>query len=254
MKNPIRECSILTLTVSAVVLFLFFSALGCSSKLPPERPAGHPKPYRIGSKWYQPIPSAHDFRQTGIASWYGKKFHGRKTANGEIYDMYAMTSAHKTLPLGTWVRVHNKNNGKKIDVRINDRGPFIQGRVIDLSYTAANRLGIVAEGTAPVEIVALGKRSEKTKHSGVAATYKPTDYYTGKLTFQVGAFKNRQNALRLKQKLDKSYRNAHITTWKNDEEIFYRVRVGKYTSLKKITEDEATMIQNGFRDVIIVAE
>ena len=111
-----RERFILTLTATAFVLFLFFSTLSCSSKQPPERLPGHPKPYRIGSKWYQPIPHARDFRQTGIASWYGKKFHGRKTANGEIYNMYAMTSAHKTLPLGTWVRVHNKNNGKKIDI------------------------------------------------------------------------------------------------------------------------------------------
>jgi peptidoglycan lytic transglycosylase len=255
MKLLIRERFILTLTSSVFVLFLFFFTFSCAPKpTPPKKPAGHPKPYRIGSTWYQPIPSAHDFKQTGIASWYGKKFHGRKTSNGEIYDMYAMSAAHKTLPLGTWVRVHNKKNGKEIDVRINDRGPFIQGRIIDLSYKAANTLGIVADGTAPVEIIALGERSEKKKHTGVAVTYKPADFYTGNFTFQVGAFKDRKNALRLKQKLDKSYRNAHITTWKNGEDIFYRVRVGKYTSLKKISEDEAIMLQNGFKDVMIIAE
>ena len=113
-----RERFIPTVGIPFFAVFLFFFTCGCSSKLPPSSPPGHPKPYRIGKEWYQPIPSAHDFRQTGIASWYGKKFHGRKTANGEIYDMYAMTAAHKTLPLGTWVRVYNKKNGNLI-FRIN---------------------------------------------------------------------------------------------------------------------------------------
>jgi rare lipoprotein A len=253
MKNR-KNDRLIHIPAAVTVVLLVFFIFSCSPKPPPKRPAGHPKPYRVGSTWYQPISSAHDFKQTGIASWYGKKFHGRKTSNGEIYNMYGMSAAHKTLPLGTWVRVHNKNNGKEIDVRINDRGPFIQGRIIDLSYTAANRLGMVDEGTAPVEIVALGNRSKNSRHPETTAAYTPIDVDAGNFTFQVGAFKNRDNALRLKQKLGRSYRNAHITTWNNGEDIFYRVRVGKYTSLKKITEDEAVMIKNGFRDVIIVAE
>ncbi|MBW1894527.1 MAG: septal ring lytic transglycosylase RlpA family protein [Deltaproteobacteria bacterium] len=254
MKNPIRERFIPTVVIPFFAVFLFFLTCGCSSKLPPSSPPGHPKPYKIGKEWYQPIPSAHDFRQTGIASWYGKKFHGRKTANGEIYDMYAMTAAHKTLPLGTWVRVYNKKNGKEAVLRVNDRGPFIQGRIIDLSYTAAKKLEVVAEGTAPVEVVALGEASEKKSRPGTPVTYKPTNFYTGNFTFQVGAFKDRNNAIRLKQKLDEVYQNAHITTWNNGDDTFYRVRVGKYASLKKIAKDENILIQNGFKDVIIVAE
>jgi rare lipoprotein A len=106
--------------------------------------------------WYQPLPHARDFRQRGEASWYGRDFHGRQTASGEIYDMYAMTAAHKTLPLGTYVRVQNRDNNKTVDVRVNDRGPFVRGRIIDLSYTAAHKIGVVGPGTAAVEIAALG--------------------------------------------------------------------------------------------------
>ena len=101
------------IVLTGIVLFF----LACStSQPPPERPPGHPKPYKALGKWYQPIPDSKGFRQRGIASWYGKDFHGKKTSNGEIYNMYAMTAAHKTLPLGTYVRVHNLENGRQIDV------------------------------------------------------------------------------------------------------------------------------------------
>ena len=92
------------------------------------------------------MPHANGFTQRGVASWYGKKFHGRKTSSGEVYDMYAMTAAHKTLPLGTWVRVHNRDNGRTLDVRINDRGPFVDNRVIDLSRAAARQLDMLHHG------------------------------------------------------------------------------------------------------------
>lgn len=117
--------------------------------------------YVIRGIRYHPILSARGFRETGIASWYGGKFHGRRTANGEVYNMYAMTAAHKTLPMGTILRVKSLTNGRKITVRINDRGPFIRGRVIDLSYAAARELGMIRDGVKKVRITAIGEHINK---------------------------------------------------------------------------------------------
>ena len=113
------------------------------------------RPYTIDGITYYPIPSAKNFSEQGIASWYGPGFHGRKTSNGETYDMYDMTAAHKILPMDTRLLVHNLDNGAETVVRINDRGPFIDGRIIDLSHSAARTLGIIERGTARVKIVAL---------------------------------------------------------------------------------------------------
>jgi rare lipoprotein A len=228
----------------------------CASAPPPApegRPQPIPKPYRVGKTWYQPLAHARDFRQTGIASWYGKDFHGKNTSNGEIYNMHAMTAAHKTLPLGTFVRVKNLTNGKSIDVRINDRGPFVRDRIIDLSFAGASRLDIVGPGTAPVEIEALGTPVPPVA-KGTVGGYIPGDYYSGQFTFQVGAFANRQNAERLKDKLSHRYANAHIDTTHTGEEIFYRVRVGKCTSLEEAQKFEQGLNQNGYPEAFIVAE
>ncbi|QSX29189.1 septal ring lytic transglycosylase RlpA family protein [Shewanella cyperi] len=110
------------------------------------------KPYTVLGKYYQVLPSGENFRQSGIASWYGQKFHGHLTSNGETYDMYTMTAAHKTLPIPSYVRVFNLDNQKQIIVRVNDRGPFHEGRIIDLSYAAAHKLGVLQTGTARVQI------------------------------------------------------------------------------------------------------
>lgn len=233
------------------IVCLFY---GCERAAPPKKPPGYPKPYKVLGKWYQPIPHAKDFRQRGKASWYGKKFHGRKTASGEIYDMYAVTGAHKTLPLQTYVRVRNLNNNKEIDVRINDRGPFVRGRIIDLSYTAAKRIGIVGPGTAPVEIVALGTvETSKGGKDGVRS-YRPADYFKGNFTIQVGAFKIRRNAERIKKKLDEAYKSAHISVYQSGDETFYRVRVGRSSTLEKAMEYEAYLIKNGYPEAIVIAE
>ncbi|WP_397474651.1 septal ring lytic transglycosylase RlpA family protein [Pusillimonas sp.] len=113
------------------------------------------RPYRVLGRNYVPITSGKPFRQTGVASWYGKKFHGRKTANGETYDMYAMSAAHPTLPLPSYARVTRPDTGKTVVVRINDRGPFHSGRVIDLSYTAAAKLGLIGSGSGKVVVEAI---------------------------------------------------------------------------------------------------
>jgi rare lipoprotein A len=120
-------------------------------RLEPVRNGGPNKPYEVLGRDYVPLLHEGRFSERGIASWYGRKFHGRRTANGEVYDMFAMTAAHKTLPLPSYVRVRNPANGREVIVRVNDRGPFVAGRVIDLSYTAALKLDLL-RGVAPVEI------------------------------------------------------------------------------------------------------
>ena len=119
--------------------------------LEPIRIGGPNKPYAVLGQNYVPLTQDRPFSQRGLASWYGRKFHGRRTANGEVYNMYAMTAAHPTLPLPSYVRVRNPANGREVTLRVNDRGPFHAGRIIDLSYTAALKLGVL-RGVAPVEL------------------------------------------------------------------------------------------------------
>jgi rare lipoprotein A len=256
--NPIITKSSFYRRIRAVPLLFsctfFYLVIGCAATYepPPKQPAGYPKPYKVFGKWYQPLPHSKGFRQHGIASWYGKDFHGKKTANGEIYDMYAVTAAHKTLPLGTYVRVHNLENNRKIDVRINDRGPFVRGRIIDLSYTAAKDIGIVGPGTARVEVFALG--TPATTDGGSSRTYVQGDYFSGNFTYQVGAFVNRENAERQTRELEKRYKNAHITVFDRGDQIFYRVRIGKFTTLEDAVRHEEILIQDGYPDAILIAE
>lgn len=120
-------------------------------RIEPIRSGGPNKPYEVLGRSYVPLTTDRPFTERGLASWYGKKFHGRRTANGEVYNMYAMTAAHPTLPIPSYVRVRNPANGREIVVRVNDRGPFHAGRIIDLSYTAALKLGVL-RGVAPVEL------------------------------------------------------------------------------------------------------
>jgi len=165
--------------------------------------------------------------------------------------MYALTAAHKTLPLGTFVRVRNLENNRRVEVRVNDRGPFVRGRIIDLSYTAAQKIGIVGPGTARVEVTALATPA------GSGATprrYKPVDLNTGNFTFQIGAFVNRANAQRLTAKLSEQYKNAHIAVYDRGDQVFYRVRVGEFRTLKQAEAQESILIRDGYIDLFIVAE
>ena len=152
--------------------------------------------------------------QVGTASWYGPGFHGNRTSSGEIYDQNDLTAAHPTLPLGTRVVVTNLQNGRSVDVRINDRGPFVKGRTIDLSYAAARSIGMLGPGTAPVRIEVLGAERPQL----VVAAY----------TIQVGAFVDRDNALRLKGTLDKRFDGVYVATQDGEAGRYYRVRVGRF--------------------------
>ena len=240
-----------------VIVAILMSALAitnCTQRSAPTRPRqpGTPKPYKVMGKWYQPLADSQGFQQQGLASWYGKKFHGRKTSNGERYDMYGVSAAHKTLPLDTWVRVHNLENGKSLDVRINDRGPFVRGRIIDLSYGAAKKIDILGPGTAKVKIVALGKAG-KPEPDG-RRIYQPVAYDRGNFTIQVGAFKDRYNAEQFVRKLDATYVNAHMVAYNEGGEPYYRVRVGKCSTLTQAAEYENYLVRNGFPDAFTVAE
>jgi rare lipoprotein A len=234
-----------------LLAMLFLSACAIKPAPPPTLP-GQPAPYRVYGTWYQPMTHARDFVEEGTASWYGSDFHGRRTSSGETYDMYGMTAAHKTLPLGTYVRVTNLHNGRSVEVRVNDRGPFVRDRVIDLSYTAAKELDMLGPGTAPVKVVALG--APEPAPGGGTPSFRPLDYYSGNFTFQVGAFAEKTNAERLVQKLDPLYPNAHMTTFSDGSRTFYRVRVGRAGTLDEASQFEQTLVQNGFPQTFIVAE
>ena len=154
------------------------------------------------------------YRETGVSSWYGEPFHGRQTANGEIYDMYGLTAAHRLMPLGTIVKVTHRENGRSVTVKVNDRGPFVRGRNLDLSFGAAERLGMTVSGTAPVAIEVV-KLSKKFKASG-----------SGRFTVQVGAFENEANAKRLAERLRLKYADVYLAALRTNQNTVYRVRVG----------------------------
>ncbi len=240
---------------SCLLLLFFFSGCGGHTTRVIETPEtrelpGWQKPYEVDGQRYDPLRSHHGFRQRGIASWYGREFHGRKTSNGEIYDMYAMTAAHKTLPLGVSVKVTHLHSGRQIIVRINDRGPFVAGRIIDLSHTAAQQLGILDSGTAPVTIEALGY--PQTEHGTV--TYRaPADYDSGSFAVQIGAFSSAANARQLATRMRDRYGKAVVATASVNGRRLYRVRVGHYASLEHAEEAARHLASSGFRDSFVVA-
>lgn len=177
------------------------------------------KPYTIRGKTYHPLQSAHGFREEGVASWYGKDFHGKTTANGERYNMYGMTAAHKLLPFGTELRVTNLENGKSIVVRVNDRGPFVANRIIDLTKTGAEKIAMIGKGTARVRLEALG----------TVPGLREDGNMSGQFYIQVGAFKVKNNASGLVTNLQRKGLGARSIYSDNDS--FWRVQVGPYTTL-----------------------
>ena len=196
-------------------------------KVEPRSALGNMRTYEVFGKRYYVLDSGDGFTQKGIASWYGPKFHGKKTSNGEIYDMYAMTAAHKTLPLPSYLEAKNLENGRKIIVRVNDRGPFHDNRVVDLSYTAAIKLDMIAKGTALVEIRALDPRT----HRGGGAPIKSrpgTPKKSGPLEFyiQVGVFSDFDNAERQKDKLLALETPIKVEATMLNSGIAFRVKIG----------------------------
>ncbi len=193
---------------------------------------GNPPFYEVFGVRYMVMDSSEDYREKGTASWYGKKFHGRQTSNGERYDMYRMTAAHKTLPLPTNVRVTNLRNGRSVVVRVNDRGPFVKNRLIDLSYAAANELDIVGAGTAPVEVVALNTSYTGAITSASAVPDAAPEGAATQMYIQVGAFGDASNARNLANKLtDNGVKDVGIHKADSEMPELYRVRIGPFSRI-----------------------
>ena len=210
------------------------------------------RPYVINGRKYYPLPSAQGFIESGIASWYGKKFHGRKTACGERYNMYAKTAAHKTLPLQTMVLVKNLENGREMVVRINDRGPFVKGRIIDLSLTAARELNIVQKGTARVRVSALGEAvSYKDNNTEYHRFLPHGDFNAGEFYVQIGSFTNPANADRLKNTMIERGRTTVVRNYDNGEILFYRVHVRAGNNLAAAKHQEQALAAAGFPGFVV---
>ena len=203
--------------------------------------AGNKSPYTVLGETYQVTPVPYGYRQRGIGSWYGTKFHGQFTSNGEPYDVYAMTAAHKTLPIPCYVRVTNLDNGRSTIVRVNDRGPFHDGRIIDLSYAAAYKLGYADTGTASVEIELLdpgappGVRTVVAR--GDAQSVDPVG--TRRTYLQAGAFRSLEGARTLQRNIAAVVEHeVFISETGADQDAWYRVRVGPLDDAQTLFETQ----------------
>jgi rare lipoprotein A len=213
----------------------------------PVSPYGNPPFYTVNGRTYSTLTSSAGYVERGIASWYGVKFHGKRTSSGEPYDMYSVSAAHKTLPLPSYVRVTNLENGRSLIVRVNDRGPFIGDRLIDLSYAAAAKLGILERGTGPVEVRALDPAvAEGTVR--VAAGEAEMIY------IQAGAFQDPGNAERLRAELlDKITEAVEIVKTRSQPHV-YRVRIGPMASTDAAGRLAQTLARLGIAGARVVAD
>ena len=207
----------------------------------PRSKYGNGPVYEVLGKRYTVMESSENYQQRGVASWYGKKFHGNLTSNREVYDMYAMTAAHKSLPLPTYVRVRNLKNNKSVVVRVNDRGPFLHNRLIDLSYAAAIKLDMVRDGTSLVEVTAInfdqaaGDRPvRRADPPAPVESVEPVEAgpAVNPVFVQVGAFGERVNAERQLAELSLAgIGSAFIDEQRTPERALYRVRIGPVASV-----------------------
>jgi len=223
------------LRIGALLFLLVVLATGCHRQAGP-RPIGRfpaPPPPRVAV----PPPASGSYVEEGYASWYGEPYHGRRAANGEIYNMYDFTAAHRTLPFDTYLRVTNLENGKRAEVRINDRGPFVENRILDLSLAAARAIDMVGPGVARVrlEVIAEGREVPGGVRYGV----------------QVGAFQERENAGRLKLSLETRYRPVIIVPYDSPRGLFYRVRVGSLSTESEARSLADRLAAKGFTPFVV---
>ena len=245
--------TIFRLFLSTVLLLLVLVLLQACGGAPTKYPKSG-KSYVINGKRYHILASSHGYSEKGAASWYGKYFHGRKTASGERYNMYAMTAAHKTLPLGTWVEVENLRNRRTITVRINDRGPFVRGRIIDLSYAAASKLNMANAGVATVRVTALGV-AEKRKIGRKVETVlvQPKSYNKGRFAVQVASLQDPAKARALAARMRKQFGSATVTEFDRGDALFYRVQVGDNHSMESANNMQLRLERMGFDGCFVVA-
>ncbi len=276
MKRFPLLCGALLICAASLTLSACSSGLSHYSKSGGYGKAGLPagqggyrktgKPYKIAGRTYYPLESAGGYDETGVASWYGRDFHGKLTANGERYDMHALSAAHKTLPLPTLVRVTNLENGRSMVVRVNDRGPFVKSRVIDLSYAAAKALGYDEKGTTRVRVQALDGRSTYTAPSGIAPLAPPpvepapasrrvaNEPPVPGMYIQLGAFGQTSNADRLRSALATDYPSVRIQPFWSNQQRLYRVRIGPYADVRNIERTVLELGQKGYANAIVVIE
>ncbi len=205
--------------------------------------AGNKNPYTVLGKTYYLIEDESAYKERGKASWYGTKFHGRRTSNGEIYDMYAMTAAHKTLPIPSYVRVTNVANGKTVVVRVNDRGPFHSSRIIDLSYAAAQRIGILGAGTGLVDVeIVLPEDGPPPPRAAQAAAPVPGSQLPPNTFLQVGAFGAEASARQFAADVGRRLTYPVVVSRVHTDKTLYRVRVGPLADARQL-QDAREQIQ-----------
>ena len=217
--------------------------------------AGNKNPYTVLGQTYHLMDDETGYREQGIASWYGKKFHGRRTSNGEVYDMYAMTAAHKTLPIPSYVRVTNLDNRRQVVVRVNDRGPFHGGRIIDLSYAAAQRLGFANHGTARVEVEIIVPGDQPPAPLRAEEASDAVAIPSGEQTYlQVGAFSTLGAAEQQRERV--SGMVGYPVVIHSPEELpeLHRVRIGPLTNTTEVAEVREQLRRNAIEQTHIVKE
>lgn len=222
------------------------------------------KPYKVAGRWYHPIANATAYDQTGIASWYGRDFHGKLTANGERYDMHALSAAHTTLPMPTLVRVTNLENGRSVVVRINDRGPFVKNRLIDLSYAAAKELGYDRQGTTRVRVQSLDLPASGVNIASqtvispavpLSTQKKPTATQPVSGVFiQLGAFSSEGNAKQLRDQLLSQYPSIRLHPKHIASKSLFRVRIGPFYDMGNIEQTIRSLQASGYNNAIVIIE
>ncbi|WP_323135045.1 septal ring lytic transglycosylase RlpA family protein [Methylophaga sp. OBS3] len=227
-------------------------------KVEPRSKYGNPASYEVFGKRYYTLASHKGYVERGIASWYGNKFHGRRTSSGELYDMYKMTAAHKTLPLPSYAEVTNLDNGRKVIVKINDRGPFHGDRLIDLSYSAATKLGITAKGTGRVEVRAIDVEQKAAKQTVKAPQQVALQNNTleNLATFlQVGAFSTLAKAEQIKHRIQQEIsERVQIKPFSHEGNSVYRVRVGPLASVEAGQKIAERLLSLGFNETQMITE
>lgn len=251
---------------------------GSRSAINPERSSrGNPPYYEVFGKRYYVLESSDGFREQGIASWYGHDFHGKATSSGEVYDMRQLTAAHKTLPIPTWVEVTNLSNGRQVIVKVNDRGPFVDDRIIDLSERAAEELDMIETGTVRVRIRALGTPVDSVRQtlpvladtppeqprnrgfslisSAEAATVSPSDTVYRPVYVQVGAFSDRDNATKLVRQLkDEGFDNSFVLTSGQGRDRLHRVRIGPISDSSEFDQVQSDLRAVGVFEARLVQD
>lgn len=248
-------------------------------RVEPRSRGGNRSRYQVFGKWYKVLDSVEGYRERGDASWYGVKFHGNKTANGETYNMYEMTAAHKHLPLPSYVKVRNLENGKQAIVRVNDRGPFHGGRIIDLSYAAATKLDMLKKGTARVEIEVidpeqwLAENRTKARKASAPATAKPVIQRTARtppnaevarteaLYLQVAAYQRLEAAQALQNSLlaklgdmGEVHADTNVVIHPTTNGQLYRVRIGPLLGDEQLSTLKGDNAMSGFGNMYAVRE